>query len=194
MRNYVLFAVLAMVMTLVGREASAQGKIGYISLQELIPNMPEFKKANNDMAEHQKALQQQGTDYQVELGRKDSAFKADSTKWTPAMRDVKRKELNDLYVKLLNFNQTAQQSLQSKEQELLGPIQQKAISTTQAVAKENGYTYVLNKEGLISFPASDDLLPLVAKKLQITIGPGNAPSPGTGGGAQKPAGNKPTRP
>lgn len=190
MRNYVLYVVLAVGMTFVGREASAQGKIGYISLQELITAMPEFKKANTDMADHQKALQQQSADYQEELARKDSSFKVDSTKWTPSMRDVKRKELNDLYVKILNFNQTAQQSLQQKEQELLGPIQQKAVTTTQAVAKENGYTYVLSKEGLISFPASDDLLPLVAKKLGLTLGNTNQPaaSPAGSGGAKKPGG------
>jgi outer membrane protein len=54
------------------------------------------------------------------------------------------------------------------EQELLAPIQDKAVSTSQAVAKENGYAYILPKEQLIAFPAADDILPLVFKKLNIS--------------------------
>ncbi len=84
------------------------------------------------------------------------------------MREIKRKELNELYIKIVNFNQSAQQSMQKKEQELLEPIQQKAVQTTQAVAKENGYAYILSKEQLIAFPAADDILPLVAKNLALT--------------------------
>lgn len=162
-------------------QANAQQKIGYISLQELITAMPEYKKANADMADFQKALQQQGADYQNEFSRKDSIFNADSAKWNASMKEIKRKELNELYMKIVNFNQTAQQSVQQKEQALLTPIQQKAIATAQAVAKENGYAFILTKEQLIAFPEANDILPLVMKKLNLT------PAPATGG-APKPAG------
>jgi len=181
-----LFSCLLVMMALmmVGTHSQAQAKIGYISLQELIVAMPEYKKANTDMAEHQKALQQQANDYQTEFQRKDSLYSADSTKWTPAMREVKRKELNEIYVKIVNFNQQAQQSIQQKEQELLAPIQQKAVQTTQAVAKENGYAYILSKEQLIAFPAADDVLPLVAKKLGLNLSA--APPAGAPAGTKRP--------
>jgi outer membrane protein len=97
------------------------------------------------------------------------------------MKEVKRKELNELYIKWTNFiNQEAQQLINKKEQELLAPIQQKAVQTSQAVAKENGYAYILPKEQLISFPAADDILPLVLKKLNIT--PPAAAAPAKTGG------------
>lgn len=161
--------------------ANAQNKIGFISLQELIPAMPEYKKAVADLDEYQKALVDQGNDYQQEFIRKDSIYKTDSTKWSQAMREVKRKELNELYMKWMNFNQEAEQLYQKKQQELIAPIQQKAVSTTQTVAKENGYSYVISKETLISFPSADDLLPLVSKKMNIKI-----ESSGSSGGAAAP--------
>lgn len=161
--------------------ANAQNKIGFISLQELIPAMPEYKKAVADLDEYQKALVDQGNDYQQEFIRKDSIYKTDSTKWSQAMREVKRKELNELYMKWMNFNQEAEQLYQRKQQELIAPIQQKAVSTTQTVAKENGYSYVISKETLISFPSADDLLPLVSKKMNIKI-----ESSGSSGGAAAP--------
>lgn len=143
--------------------------------------MPEYKTAANDLQDFQKALEQQSNDYQAEFFRKDSTFKVDSVKWSQSMKDIKRKELNELYIKWTNFmQQEAQQLYNKREQELLAPIQQKAVQTSQAVAKENGYAYILPKEQLISFPAADDILPLVFKKLNIT--------PAATGAAPKPAG------
>jgi outer membrane protein len=165
-----LFA-LAVVLLMSSQKAQSQVKIGYISLQELIVAMPEYKKANEDMTDYQKALQQQSVEYQQEVARLDSVFKADSTKWTAAVKQVKRRQINEAYLKAANFGQEAERMMQTREQELLGPIQQKAVQTTQAVAKENGYTYILSKEQLISFPTADDVLPLVAKKLNISLTP-----------------------
>jgi outer membrane protein len=161
-------------------QGNAQNKIGYISLQELISAMPEYKTAANDMQEYQKALVAQGNDYQLEFFRKDSLFKADSIKWSSSMKEVKKKELNELYLRWTNFvNQEAQQMMNKHEQDLLAPIQEKAVKTSQAVAKENGYTYILPKEQLISFPDADDILKLVFKKLNITP-PAPATAPKTG--------------
>jgi outer membrane protein len=149
-------------------QADAQSKIGYISLQELISAMPEYKKAQAEMQDYQKALVQQGNDYQQAFMLKQKSMADDSSKWTSAVKEVKKKELNELYIKWTNFvNQEAQQMMNQHEQELLAPIQDKAVTTSQAVAKENGYTYILPKEQLIAFPAADDILQLVFKKLNI---------------------------
>ncbi|HEX6430307.1 MAG TPA: OmpH family outer membrane protein, partial [Niastella sp.] len=130
----------------------------------------------------QKALVLQGNDMQEEFIAKSSVAKsADTIKWTAAMKEVKRKELNELYVKWTNFvNQEAQQLMNKHEQDLLAPIQDKAVKTSQAVAKENGYAYILPKEQLISFPAADDILLLVFKKLNITPPAPEGSEPKTG--------------
>lgn len=176
-----LVAVLLILGIIIANNIQAQNKIGYISLQELVSVMPEYKAAATDLQDYQKALEQQGTDYQMEFYRKDSLFKADSSKWNGSMKDIKRKELNELYLKWNNFlQQDAQQMYNKREQELLAPIQQKAVQTSQTVAKENGYAYILPKEQLISFPAADDILPLVLKKLNITRPAATAPAK-TGG-------------
>lgn len=88
------------------------------------------------------------------------------------------KEINELYMKWMNFNQEAQQLMEKKQEDLLAPVQAKAIQTAQTVGKENGYAYILSKETLIGFPPGDDLLPLVAKKLNITLTTKPAPTAG----------------
>lgn len=162
----VLFTVM---LCAIGSGSKAQNKIGYISLQELIVAMPEFKKAEADLADYGKALNEQLAEYRKNFDREDSLFKADSAKMTPATREVKRKNLNELAMKVYTFQQEAQQLLQKKENDLITPIQQKAVQTTQSVAKENGYAYILSKEQLIHFPSTDDVLPLVAKKLGLKL-------------------------
>ena len=82
-----------------------------------------------------------------------------------------------------------QQELQKRQQELIQPINKKAYDAIQAVAKENSYTFVFEKEALLVAPPAEDILPLVAKKLNIKLpapgaGQPTAPRPGTGGAKQ----------
>lgn len=169
MKRILPFVAVFLMISAIGSDVQAQNKIGYISLQELIPAMPEYKKAETDLADYGKALNEQLNDYRKNFDTKDSIYKADSAKWNSSMREVKKKELNELAMKVYTFQQEAQQLLQKKENDLIVPIQQKAVQTTQAVAKENGYSYILSKDQLIHFPVSDDVLPLVAKKLGLKL-------------------------
>lgn len=152
-------------------KAQAQNKIGHISIQELVNYMPEYKKALQDLDDYEKALVAQGQDNQAQYARQDSVYRADSATWNAAVKEVKRRELNASYLKVVNFNQEAQKLMEEKEQDILRPIQKKAVETTQQVAKESGYGYVLGKEQLIAMPPSDDLLPLVLKKLGLSPAP-----------------------
>ncbi len=170
-------AALIIMTTVMVKSVDAQSKIGHVSVQEIVNNMPEYKAALTELDDFEKALIDLGKEYNREYNRQDSLFAADSSKWTPAMKEVKRKELNAAYLKVLNFNQDAQNQMNQKEQQLLAPVQQKAIQTAQLVAKENGYAYVLPKEQLIAFPASEDILPLVLKKLNITPPASTNPAP-----------------
>jgi len=179
MKRYFVATMITIGFLIAANSTNAQNKIGYISLQDLMAAMPEYKTAANDLQDYQKALIQQGNDNQQEFFRRDSIYKTDSVKWSPSMRDLKKKELNELYMKWANFSQEARELLNKREQELLAPIQQKAVQTSQTVAKENGYAYILPKEQLISFPTSDDILPLVFKKLNITPAAGAAPKAGS---------------
>lgn len=147
--------------------AQTQNKIGYISTEELISSMPEARSADSALQDYQVSLQQQGNDYINELNEKDSAFAKDSSKLSPAAKELRRNDLIALYQKIQNWNQTTQQMVQEKQQVLLTPIRSKALEAIKAVAKENGYGYILDANSLIVTPPSDDILPLVKKKLGI---------------------------
>ena len=152
--------------------ASAQNKIGYINTEELMGSMPEAQKADSDLKEYEASLVQQGEDMRKEFDDKVTSFNTDSTKFTMSMKDIKRKELTDLYQRLQGWNQQAQDMYQQKANLAGVPIRQKALDAIQTVAKENGYTYVFEINSLLVYPPSDNIIGLVKKKLNIKDTPG----------------------
>lgn len=168
MKKIVSLAVLAAGLLLTNSNAKAQTKIGYVSLAEFLPSMPEYKKADTSMTDYRNALAQNFEDMKREFNEQDSLLSSkDTAKYSRAQLELKRKTLTELYLKVQGYQQQAQEQLQQKQQELVAPITKKAIDAIQAVAKENGYAYVLQKEALYAYPLADDLLPLVKKKLGL---------------------------
>lgn len=149
--------------------AEAQVKIGYVSSQDLLSVMPETRKADSSLQQLRAALIQNAQDKEAKLNADIEKFNKDSANYSEAVKTVKRQELQKAYQDLAGEEQRIQEQLQAKQQELIQPIQKKANDAVQATAKENGYTYVFEKEVLIVAPPGDDILPLVAKKLGIKL-------------------------
>ena len=168
MKKIVAIVLVATSCMFAGSPLHAQTKMGYISLNELITDMPEYKKADTSMVDFQNALNQNFDDMKREFSEKDSLLSSkDTAKYTRAQIEIKRKQLGELYLRLQGYQQNASQQYQQKQQELMGPIQKKAQETVQQVAKENGFTYVFLKDALLVSPPAEDLLPLVKKKLGL---------------------------
>src|ERR1700749_243381 len=123
---------------------SAQSKIGYINTEDLINAMPEADKANAELQDYQNALNQQGNEYLSELKEKDSALAVDSPHLSQAIIELKKNDLMKLYQQVQGWNQQSQQLLGQKQQALLAPIRDKALESIKQVAKENGYSYILD--------------------------------------------------
>jgi outer membrane protein len=129
--------------------------------------MPEAKKADTLLVQFREALVQSAQDKQAALETDIATFNKDSVKYSAPVKEVKRQSLQKQVQDLQGEDQRIQQELQKKQEELSAPIQKKAVEAVQAVAKENGYTYVLVKEAVMVGPPGDDMLPLAKKKLGL---------------------------
>ena len=168
MKKIVTTILVATGLMVAGSQTQAQTKIGYISLTELIASMPDAKKADSSLQEYSNALNQNFEDQQKEFREQDSLLSSkDTVRFTKAQLELKRKNLIEMYQTLQGYQQKASQLYQQKRDELLAPIQKKAVEAAQNVAKEGGYTYVFVKDALLVSPPADDILPLVKKKLGI---------------------------
>lgn len=180
-----IFTVIAVVAALgFSSHADAQSKVGYISIDAMVSQMPETARIDT-------LLQKFSTDslapqyaYLVsEYNRKDSMMtsKDTATKYKGAVGQQIRQEMADILRTLQNWEQYQNQVLEAKQNELLRPIYAKVYDAVKAVAKEKGYTHVYNKEALLVAPEADDMILIVADKLKVKV---NQVKPGTGAPAK----------
>ncbi len=148
--------------------ASAQ-KFGHVDSNELLMLMPERKTAETSIQTYAKQLEAQLQAMSQEWESKVSIYQKDEKGMSELMRKTRVKEITDLEARIKDFQQTAQEDLQNKENELLQPMIDKAKKAVEEVAKENKFTYIFDSSlgVLLYFPETDDVMPLVKKKLNI---------------------------
>jgi len=150
-------------------QAQSKLKIGHINSSELLQMMPGKDSAQDALILYATALEQQLTMMTNEFELKYQDYLTNETKWTQLVKNDKQKELTSLQSRIMDFQEQAQEDLQMKEAELIAPLLRRAQDAIQAVAKEKGYTYVLDTSSgaVLYFEDSDDILPLVKKKIGI---------------------------
>ena len=84
--------------------------------------------------------------------------------------------LQEMQQRIQQFQQTAEQDVQKQRVEIFKPILDKANKAIADIAKENGFTYILDiTQGAVIYHAetSIDILPQVKQKLGLS----NKPKP-----------------
>src|SRR5690606_7110220 len=144
-------------------------KIGHINSNELLAAMPERDGVQKEIEDYAAQLTTTMDAMRKEYETKVADFQSKQDVMTDIIRDNKIKEITDLEKRITEFQKTAQADLQKKEEKLLQPIIDKAKQAIDDVAKENNYTYILDSSlGVVLYSVdSDDILPLVKKKLGI---------------------------
>ncbi len=169
-RIILLLSVILMTGVFTSGQAQSKGKFGHIDSGKLLNMMPEREKAKKDLQTYSKQLEDQLTTMQTELQNKYNDYLSKKDSLSDILLQTREKELQDIQTRIQNFQTSAQQDLQKKEQGLLQPIIEKAKNAIKEVAKEKGYSYVFDTSvgALLYWPEdSDDLLPLVKKKLGL---------------------------
>ena len=170
-------------------------KSGYISVEQVVSLMPEIGRIDTTLQKFQAdSVNSEYASLIQEYQYKDSIVnKTDTTKIPASVLRQHRIDLQQIAYQVSNWQQISQNVMQSKQQELLAPVYQRVMKAINDVAKENGYSFVYNQEVLLVAPPSDNLLPLVARKLNIKLpaGAGQQPTAGTGGAARPTTGTKP---
>jgi len=169
MKKLFKVALVAVSMLFVGNFAKAQTKIGYINFQGLLQQMPEAKTIKSQIDIYQKQFVDQLTVMNNELQTKGKEFQAQNATMTDAARTAKQTELQDLNKRMQDYEATAQQQVDAKTNELSKPLIDKARAALTEVAKEKGYTYVLDSSQiqLLVSPEGDDMMVPVKAKLGL---------------------------
>jgi outer membrane protein len=150
--------------------ASAQTKIAHLDGSKLLESMPEVKqavdsvKAMNDMyvseiGNMEKSLQEAYQKYQSEANTLPETIRAS-----------REQQIMQQQQGLEEVRQQAAKDLEELQRKLLEKPTERAKKAIEDVAKENGYTYVMDSSGqLILYAGGEDILDKVKTKLGIPL-------------------------
>lgn len=174
MRNKFLIALIAFVGLAIAN-VNAQQKIGYISLDYILAQMPEAKQVETELTatktQYDNMYQSKVKDFQAKL----ADYEKNGTTMADVIKADREKELQGLQGSIEEFRQNSSTSLQKKQAQLLQPLLKKVEENMHAAAKENGYAFVFNYDAgqgttpiVLHAPDDANISDLILKRMGIT--------------------------
>ena len=202
----VFFSLLVVVAVLFAGKAGAQVKVGVFDIDYMVQAMPGYAKVDSMVQIYQR--DSLGAEYQImnsEFQRLDSTRKADSAAGkSKAVMDYTTNQLQQVYGKLVYWQQYAQQKTQQKTGLLAQPLYEQVVEAYKKVLAAKKYTIILKPQTYEAGFPIDNLFVSVAKELKLTelpqellvLGddPDAKPAATTGTSTTKPATGTATKP
>jgi outer membrane protein len=179
MRKLVLLLVLGLGAHL-SQAQTASVKIGYADVDYIFGQLPESKAIEAELKSTQAQLKNQiDTKYQ-DFQKKLADYNANLNTMLDAVRQNTERELQQMQQNIEKLQADAQTTIQTKQTQLMDPVYKKVGKGIEDVAKENGFTFILNQQigGLDVILYGDekmDISDMVLKKLGVTPKPATTP-------------------
>jgi outer membrane protein len=170
-----LITVCASIMLFAQAPAQPAQKIGYADWNYIFSQMPEYKQIDNELKTHGSQLENQLKAKYQDYEAKVEAFKKLAANTSDIIKQDKERELIALQENIQKFQQDAQASVQKKQVDLMQPVYAKVGKAIEDVAKEQGYSFILNPQllsgddVLLYSDEKYDISGSVLKKLGVTV-------------------------
>ena len=144
-------------------------KIGYLNSAELLSSVPEARIIEKKLEELYKGKEAELQGLSKTAQTKLQTYQENGHLLNETERKSREEELMSLDQQLQKMQYDASNVMDKKRQEMLAPVLKKLDKAVKQVAKENGYTFVLDPSigGIVYADTTRDLLPLVKKKLGL---------------------------
>lgn len=140
----IVLTILALVLFSAGARAE-EIRVGVVDMQKAIQTVEAGKKAKGQL---EKEFNSRKKDLQAEeasIKKMGEEFRKQSLALTDEARQKKQAELQERILKFQQLTASSQQELAQKEQELTQPIVSRLRSVISDLAKQKGYTVILEK-------------------------------------------------
>ena len=128
---------------------SAQ-KIGYVSTEYILQNIPEYQDAQNEVEELSKQWQEDIEKRYADVDKMYKAYQADAVLLPEDLKQKREQEIvaaerevKDLQRKRFG----AEGDLFKKREELIKPIQEKIFNAIEEIATKKNYSFIFDKSG-----------------------------------------------
>ncbi len=169
MKHTKVLLVLLMVAFSTLNMQAQKSKVGVINVGEILLLMPAYDSVQVAYSNKYKAIQQDLQLMYAEFQQKQQDFTSQQDNYTPIIKGMKMQELEDLQKRIETLQQGAQQELDAFEQAEVKPLLDEIRKNIEVVAKENGFTHVINnsQEQVLYFEESYNIFPLVKAKMGL---------------------------
>ena len=140
MKKIIVTMMLLLPLCMVAQEL----KIAIVNTQEVVNVMPEASAMETEMANLKKQYDNQLKLLTDEHTKKYSDLMAQQDSLTENIQKMRLQDIQNLELRIENFQQMASQELEKKYGELLKPIQEKLQKAIDQVGEENGYAGILD--------------------------------------------------
>jgi outer membrane protein len=147
-------------------------------LEEQIQSLEERIEAFNAQVE---SLSEELAALQTEIQTKAQKYQAETTEATPEnIRQRREQEINGLYERFQQAREDNARAFEQAQQEKMQPVYVAVAEAVKALAKEEGYVYIIDKQAaqgtyiFLNDTLNEDVTNKVAAKLGITLA---APAP-----------------
>lgn len=173
-KNFLILAVVVFVAGSAFAQEQKPQKIGTLNMEYVLASMPEIKSIQSTLGGLQTQLQKQGEAKQQQYQQKVSKYQTEGQSMTIGDRQQLEREIAALEEELQSFATSAQTKLETKQVELMGPINKRVGEALDAIVSEQSYTHIFNigvpQAGLEILYYTDpayDVSNLVLKKMGI---------------------------
>ena len=119
-------------------------KVAHFDYPKVMQSLAEFQTAQTSLEELGQRYSNELKTLQDEITRKTESYRQQADSLPENMRARKEQELNDMYQRYQQASQDNEAAFQKARAEKMQPLVEKIVNAVNAIAKEDGYTYVID--------------------------------------------------
>lgn len=162
--------ILIAIMMMVPMALSAQ-KFAHFNSADIIPNMKEYTKAQEEIQAMAKQYEADMKLMQDEFQKKYEEYQKEQANLLDNVRQRRETELQDLQQRMQQSYEDNQRALGQAQQEKIGAIQEQVLAAVKKVGEAGGYVYIVDTStGAIPFintQLSTDVTDQIKKEVGI---------------------------
>jgi Skp family chaperone for outer membrane proteins len=153
---------------------TATFKAAVFDIDIMVQAMPEYRNVDSMTQIYERdTLGSEYQIYQSEYQRLDSTYKSDSAAKKPqTILDYTKTQLQQMAFNLVYWNQIAQNKSDQYRGQMASPIYARVVAAYKKVLATRKYNLILKTNTYEVGTPIDNLFPLVAKELNVTLPPG----------------------
>jgi outer membrane protein len=151
-------------------------KLGFYNTQAVITDMPEFIKAQSELKALADKYQTEMKRTETELNAKYTQFMQQKDSLPQAIAERRQKEIEEMGQRAQQYQQDAQQGMQTEQEKKLAPIYQKIESAVKAIGQEGGFTCIFDQARTQIPYINESMMTDLTSKIKARVGATGRPA------------------